>query len=141
MFSSADKLLEMVQKRVMLVAAFLVFSGAFVKNWEWVWGIGLGTCTGLAHFRNIYHSVSKNIGVAAVAKARWRAFGAYFLRYVITVAVLGLSYFRPQFSFIAVVLGLMLVKLVIITEASREKLVVLLDDYAKKIQILLERRE
>lgn len=140
MFTTPEKLQKAIQLRVVLAIAVLSGTSLVAANMPLALGFAIGGFLSLAHFRSIT-ALAHQVVDASVKRARVTSIVGFLLRYLVNAGILALSYFRPEFNFIAVVVGLLLVKLVIIAEACRQKWITGLDDQLQRLQMNLERRE
>lgn len=140
MFDSPQLLKKIIQKRVLTILAVISGLSLLSGNDAWMWGILLGGFCALAHFRTICMITEKVVDLT-VTGARIRAVSGYLFRYVINALILAYSYFQSNLSFLAVVIGLLLVKIVIITEMLRLKWVEGLDGQLGRLRTTIERRE
>ncbi len=135
-----QELRKAIEWRVLLITAALAAVFLIAGENSWMWGIIVGALCSLLHFRTIC-LVAERVVDMAEGKARLSTTISYAARYIFNAGVLAYSYFLPTLSFPAVVIGLLLVKLVIITGTLQERWSDMLSTQLKNIQKKLERRD
>lgn len=134
-----SELVKYIEKRVLIIVFFLAGGFFFLGARDWAIGIVLGGFTSLLHLKAI-SSAANNIVDITQKSANISTIIAFVIRQVLNVAILGISFFKSGVSFPGVVVGLLLVKLVIVTKSVQTKWQDTLDSQIKNIEDKLERR-
>ncbi len=132
-------LVSYVEKRVLIIVGFLAISFYIIHANSWALGIMLGGFASLLYLRAI-SVVARTIIGTNEKTARISTIASFAFRQLLTVALLGISFFRSEISFPAVVIGLLLVKIVIIAKSVQEKWQDSLNQQIKNVKDKLERR-
>ncbi len=140
MYNSPQELRKSVEKSVLLIIAVIAIISLIAGQRSFMWGIIVGGLCSLVHFRTICTVAERVVDFSARA-ARISTMVGYSARYIVNAGVLAYSYFNPSLSFPAVIIGLVLVKIVIITKTLREQWQQVLSDQLKNIRKKFERRE
>ena len=133
------ELVSYVEKRVLIIVGFLAISFYIINANSWALGIMLGGFASLLYLRAI-SVVAKTIIGTNEKIARISTIASFAFRQLLTVSLLGISFFRDEISFPAVVIGLLLVKIVIIAKSVQEKWQDSLNQQIKNVKDKLERR-
>ena len=133
------ELVSYVEKRVLIIVGFLAISFYIINANSWALGIMLGGFASLLYLRAI-SVVAKTIIGTNEKIARISTIASFAFRQLLTVSLLGISFFRSEISFPAVVIGLLLVKIVIIAKSVQEKWQDSLNQQIKNVKDKLERR-
>jgi len=133
------ELVPYIEKRVLIIVGFLAISFFAVNLRSWSIGIVLGGFASLLYLRAI--SVVANTVIGTNEKtAKISTILSFAFRQFLTISLLGISFFRTEISFPAVVIGLLLVKLIIIAKSVQEKWQDSLNQQIKNVKDKLEGR-
>ncbi|GEM_PF-6770634 len=140
MYDSPRDLRRTVEKRVLIIVGVLALI-FFVGNLRSaMYGIIVGGLCSLLHFRTIC-TVAERVVDMSQGAARISTGVGFVARYLVNAGVLAYSYFLPSLSFPAVVIGLLLVKVVLITDTLQKRWLDMLNNQLKNTKKNLERRE
>lgn len=133
------ELVPYIEKRVLIIVGFLAISFFAVNLNSWSIGIVLGGLASLMYLRAI--SVVANTVIGTNERtAKISTILSFAFRQLLTISLLGISFFREEISFPAVVIGLLLVKLIIIAKSVQEKWQDSLNQQIKNVKDKLEGR-
>lgn len=133
------ELVPYIEKRVLIIIGFLAISFFAVNLNSWSIGIVLGGLASLMYLRAI--SVVANTVIGTNERtAKISTILSFAFRQLLTISLLGISFFREEISFPAVVIGLLLVKLIIIAKSVQEKWQDSLNQQIKNVKDKLEGR-
>lgn len=136
---SPDELVAYIEKRILVAVGLMAITFLIGGYRSWALGIIVGGFASLIYFKSIVNVAEAVIGTtehhARISTARSSA-----LRQVLTLIILGCSFFMDGISFPAVVVGLLLVKIFIVTKAVQEKWQEGLNSQIKNVRRKLERR-
>lgn len=104
-----------ISLRAASVALILAVLAAVSGRWQEALGVLIGCLAALLNFRLQAQSIPKILDMT-YPSARKQAAGRYFLRYILTVAVLLTVYANPNLNVYAALVGLLLIKVVILGE-------------------------
>ncbi|MFP4456780.1 MAG: ATP synthase subunit I [Clostridia bacterium] len=132
-------LVSFVEKRVLIIVGFLAVGFYIIQAQSWSLGIMLGGFASIMYLRAI-SVVAKTVIGTNEKIAKISTIASFAFRQLLTISLLGISFFRDEISFPAVVLGLLLVKIIIISKSVQEKWQDSLNQQIKNIRNKLERR-
>ncbi|QOR33784.1 ATP synthase subunit I [Clostridium sp. 'deep sea'] len=140
MNDSPHELRKSIEKTVLMIVAVISLLSLISGQSSFMWGIIVGGLCSLMHFRTIC-MIAERVIDTDKRKARLSTVVGYSARYIVNAGILAYSYFLPTLSFLGVIIGLLLVKIVIITRTLRDQWKDVLSSQLKNIKNKFERRE
>lgn len=120
-WNSVPEMQRAVRLSVLRLAGALIALALVGKQLGIAFGFAVGTCLSLWQFRQIANSVARVVQMPK-AQAQAHASSSYVMRYLIISLMLTLVYFTEEVNFYATFVGLLLVKIVIISSAIQQAL-------------------
>lgn len=120
-----------IRNKVLKISGFIVIALALSLHIDWFLGYIFGTVVSLLMFRLLAVTVDEAID-KEFDGARALVFKRYLIRYLIYGVVLYISSQRGYLNFLAVIVGLFMVKLTIVVEVFYKKFKEYLDSLVEK---------
>lgn len=114
--TTADICKSIFFKTIILAVLEAIIMIIFTSNWkDWVTGLLFGTIFGILNFRLLAVTLEKSVDKSP-SKAQSYVMSRYFIRYILTAVVLFIGFKADYMEVVAVIVGILSIKIVIFVD-------------------------